>query len=490
MMLAAVGLLLSLGIGALVVFMLAPRPQSPLVIVLQLVLALGVGLSLTTATHFISLNVFGQSDARLLLLDVALLVGLAVAAMVTNRAGPSHDLGEVDEIVSEPVGAATSAAAPGVLQMVIVGATVLACVCAMATSLSYFIGRPHGDWDAWALWNMRARFLYRGGEDWRLAFAPELSGVRPDYPLFRPLMVARLWTLLGSESSVVARMVMAAFSFGTAVLLFTGVTRRVGVMMGCVALSLYVGAPVVSKEAASQFADVPLAFFFLAAIVSAVSAIDARRGVNRLLALAGLCAGCAAWTKNEGVPFTLALVLCTALVMCRRRGLRPGLRSTLVMVAGATPMLLLVATAKLSLVWKSDLFEERGIGGIVSLLVVPSRWREVGHWFVELLPGIVSPWLIGLLVVFVIVNRWRGPSSQGSRRSYGAHAGGATLALVAIGYMLIYVSTPHDIGWHLRTSLNRLILHLWPGVIYIFVAGMHCPSAGATCDHVETSQSG
>lgn len=472
MMLAALGLLLSLGIGALIVFMLAPRPQSPLVIVLQLVLALGVGLSLTTATHFISLNVFGQSDARLVLLDVALLVGLAVAAMVTNRAGPSHDLGEVDEIVSEPVGAATSAAAPGVLQMVIVGATVIACVCAMATSLSYFIGRPHGDWDAWALWNMRARFFYRGGEDWRLAFAPELSGVRPDYPLFRPLVVARLWTLLGSESSVVPRMVMAAFSLGTAVLLFTGVTRRTGVMMGCVALSLYVGAPVVAKEAASQFADVPLAFFFLAAVVSAVSAIDARRGVNRLLALAGLCAGCAAWTKNEGMPFTLALIVCTCLIMCRKRGLRPGLRSTLVLGAGAAPMLLLVATAKLSLVWKSDLFEERGVGGIVRLLAEPSRWREVGHWFDGLLPGIVSPWLIALLVVFVIVNRWgSGPSSQLSRRSYGAIAGGATLALVAIGYTLIYVSTPHDIGWHLRTSLSRLILHLWPGVLYVLVAG-------------------
>ncbi len=471
MMLAVLGLLLSLGIGALVVFMLAPRPQSPLVIVLQLVLALGVGLSLTTATYFISLNLFGQSDARLLLLDGALFVGLAVAAMVTNRAGPSHDLGEVDEATGEHGGEATCAAGSNVLHMVIIGGTVIACVCAIATSLSYFIGRPHGDWDAWAMWNMRARFFYRGGEDWRLAFAPELSGVRPDYPLFRPLVVARLWTLLGSESTLIPRMVAAAFSLATAVLLFTGVTRRAGVMLGCVALSLYAGAPVVAKEAASQFADVPLAFFFLAAIVSAVSAIDARRGVNRLLALAGLCAGCAAWTKNEGMPFTLALVLCTALVMCRRRGLRPGLRSTMVLVAGAAPMLLLVATAKLSLVWKSDLFEERGIGGILTLLAEPSRWREVGHWFVELLPGIVSPWLIALLVVFVVVNRWGGPLPRAPRRLHGAIAGCATLALVAIGYMLIYVSTPHDIGWHLRTSLSRLILHVWPGVLYVLVAG-------------------
>lgn len=478
MMLAVLGLVLSMGIGALVVFMLAPRPQSGYVIALQLAAAFGVGLALTSVTHFVSIQLFGQSDAQLLLLDGALFVALAVAAMVTNRAGPSHDLGVVDDGTELSAPSSAGPATPDVFRLIVLAGAALTCVCAVATSLSYFIGRPHGDWDAWAMWNMRARFLYRGGEDWQLAWAPELSGVRLDYPWFRPLVVARMWTLLGSESTVVPRLMMASLAVCSAVILGTAVARRAGGLMGCVALAVYAAAPVVAKESANQFADLPLSLFFLSAVVAARTAMDAEFGVNRLLALAGLFAGCASWTKNEGLLFTIALVACTAVVMCRKRGMRPGIRSTIVLVAGAAPMLAVVFAAKLSFMWKSDLFEERGVQGMLPLVWDASRWKTLAHWFGELLPEIVSPWLIGLVVVFLLVQRFtqrRDESHMGSAGMYGLVTTAGTIGLVAIGYLFIYITTPHDIGWHMRTSFSRLVLHLWPSVVFILFASGHSP---------------
>ncbi len=43
-----------------------------------------------------------------------------------------------------------------------------------------------------------------------------------------------------------------------------------------------------------------------------------------------------------------------------------------------------------------------------------------------------------------------------------------------IGYFFVYVLTPLDLAYHLATSLNRLFLQLWPGVIFLFfmIAGL------------------
>ncbi|MEK6643064.1 MAG: glycosyltransferase family 39 protein [Planctomycetota bacterium] len=474
MILVTLGLLLSFAIGALVVWMLAPRPQSPVVVVLQLALALGIGLALTTLTHFIALHLFNGSDARLLLLDAAMLIGLCVVSMVTNRSGPSEDMGAIVSPADSTEFTPRASERDTLLHRIILAGTVIACICAATSALSLFIGRPHGNWDAWAMWNMRARFLFLAGPDWRLTFGEEMTGVHPDYPLLQPLVVSRLWVLLGDDSTIIPRLTSSLFTLATAVVLFTSVARLRGMVVACVALTILVSSPVVAEEAASQFADMPVAFYFLAATVALTSAVNAKFGINRLLALAGLCAGCAAWTKNEGVLFTAALLVSTFVVMCKSHGLRRAIKSVIVVLAGASPMLLLVAAAKLSFSWKNDLFHERGMSHLLALLTDASRYRAFGHWFAELLPGIISPWMLSLMALLIVMSGWtaRSPGhTLESIRNPHCLAAALTLTLVALGYTLIYLTTPHDIGWHLRTSLSRLILHLWPSLLFVIFSG-------------------
>ena len=45
---------------------------------------------------------------------------------------------------------------------------------------------PHGWEDAWGMWNLKARFLFRGGENWRNTFSNVLFWTSRDYPLLRP----------------------------------------------------------------------------------------------------------------------------------------------------------------------------------------------------------------------------------------------------------------------------------------------------------------
>jgi hypothetical protein len=45
---------------------------------------------------------------------------------------------------------------------------------------------------------------------------------------------------------------------------------------------------------------------------------------------------------------------------------------------------------------------------------------------------------------------------------------GATVLIVMLaGYFGIYLITPHDLRWHLLTSLNRLFIQLWPSAIFL-----------------------
>jgi hypothetical protein len=40
---------------------------------------------------------------------------------------------------------------------------------------------------------------------------------------------------------------------------------------------------------------------------------------------------------------------------------------------------------------------------------------------------------------------------------------------------VVYLITPHDLEWHIMTSLNRLLLQLWPAIIFIIFIAARTP---------------
>jgi len=49
------------------------------------------------------------------------------------------------------------------------------------------------------------------------------------------------------------------------------------------------------------------------------------------------------------------------------------------------------------------------------------------------------------------------------------------IVLTLAGDFAVYVITPYDIYWHLRFSLNRLFLQLWPSAIFLFFMMVRTP---------------
>ena len=76
-------------------------------------------------------------------------------------------------------------------------------------------------------------------------------------------------------------------------------------------------------------------------------------------------------------------------------------------------------------------------------------------------PLVVSPFV--LLSVYLIVVGWR----EGDRDRAAIRAGSAALLLTTAGYFLTYLLRDLDLRWLLDTSADRLLVQLWPGVVFV-----------------------
>ena len=183
--------------------------------------------------------------------------------------------------------------------------------------------------------------------------------------------------------------------------------------------------------------------------------------------MGGFSAALAAWTKNEGLLFFGVTVGVVALLAWRRKQLKADI---LPFLAGSAPILVVLLIFKEGYAPTNDL-----VGGLnpqtLAQAFALDRHRQIltaflqkglsfGRWTV-----IVPPLLLALLIA-------PGPDRRHRARLSTA---ALTLVLTLIGYYLVYVFTPKDLDWHLRTSLSRLYLQLWPSVLFILFAVLRYP---------------
>ena len=341
-------------------------------------------------------------------------------------------------------------------------------LCAAAIHLSSFsifalkyFGNEHGWWDAWAIWNMRARFLHLGGAHWERAFSEVLAYTHPDYPLLIPAGVARIWHYFHTDSTIIPAATAFVFTFAAVGLLTFSLAALKGPVTGLLAGLVLTGTYRFIEVGSYQIADVPIGFYFLAAIVALVLYDEYRS--NGLLPLAGLMAGFSAWTKNEGILFLTALVLAVFVIGWIRRSWKYALRSLSFIVLGALPGLIMLMVFKIGYAPQTDIFESLSFGGLANHLVDISRHVQILSAFPGNLFKIAKIWLLILPLVFFLL----GKSRERTRAGNGFGAALLVLLIMVIGYYGVYLITPHDLDWHLRTSIWRLIVQFWPAVLFL-----------------------
>lgn len=336
-------------------------------------------------------------------------------------------------------------------------------------SLRWFECRPLGSFDGMGIWTYRALQWFRSGE----AF-PETLGMmlesKPGYPLLLPGLVSSQFTLCGGESTIVPIATGWFFVISVAAVCILAVKRWASLPIALAAAALLLSTPLVWRWAFAQCADLALASFTLVAAYGLFEIGPSNQRETTPSWLVGFFLGLMVWTKDEGL--FLAIILVAVAVLSGRLGSGwLSNRGTFGLAVGALPGI--VALGVLKIAWVSSVEAQRYLdAGFWSRLTDSGRWRSVAVAFSErLVPwsgeGLWGGTLVVLFAVSIVVG-WR---YRKNGAGLGAAVYGVPVVLAAGFFAVAYLLTPEPLVWHLRTSLDRLLLQLLPlAVVAVFAA--------------------
>jgi hypothetical protein len=347
------------------------------------------------------------------------------------------------------------------------GALMLSVLAVTAGSAKLAQSDPYGTWDAFALWNLRAKYLAGPGDTWTRAFSPLLVPSHPDYPLLTSGFVAQLWRFSGGETSTLAPILTAAvFAASVMALLVSALALVRGTGSALLAGLTLMTSSSFFMQPMSQYADVPLSYYYLAALTLvflSTSSVGYRTAI--LAAMAGAFASFAVWTKNEGLVFFMVNLACYAFIFRRHKKAGKSTTPVWYFLLGALPGLLIAGYFKVFLAPPNDLtnqtaakvmhkFVEFDRYVLIAKSLIYNAVFRLGDWWTH-------PLL--LLAILAIPLRFRINEGQ----SQGVIATGLTLILLFAAYCGIYLITPLDLRLHLATSLERLYAQVWPSFLFV-----------------------
>lgn len=325
--------------------------------------------------------------------------------------------------------------------------------------LQYGFQFPHGSMDAWMNWNVVSRFLV-DGDDWRNTFSRSLG--HPDYPLFMTLSNAITWVFLKKNSvwgPIAFHIVLALCTAG---LLFSLLNVIKDGIQASLAVVLFTTQLFIAEMGMSQLADFPIAYLILG--TGGCTLLYVMSAEKRLAILAGFLAGLAAWTKNEGMVVVISgLLIWTIIAFTRERTVIKDY------LFGLAFPLAVVFLFKIFLAPSNDIFSAD-----IDLLAKITDWNRYILIFREAGPTIWKPGeapvsLIGLIMVYGFI------VGKSEKRIKGLWTAGMIILIQLSAYFVIYLITPHDLYWHLWTSLSRLYMHILPLAFLLFFVWIKSP---------------
>ncbi len=439
---------LFIGIG--LVFLLWPyNIRSNLI--LKSMLGVGVGAGLSSILFFIWLLLSPTSLKGYFLIEIILLLATLAALFFTrNRLKPVSPFGF--QIKKQHWYA-----------WVFLSVFLLSVVTWIISFRAQTFMSPHGTFDAYAIWNLRARFIIRGGENWQSGLSPALDWKNhADYPMLTPTLVARSWSILNEESTRVPIVISAIFSLGLVGLVFAFLLETRGLLLASLGGTILLATSSLQFFPITQNADTPLAYYYAA--TAGLLYLFTQFPQKKLLVLAGVMAGLSGWTKNEGLVFLAGstLVLLIYLIIQTKR-IPSSLTKLLPYIAGWLVPGIVILFFKTQLASPNDMSAEITLQQMVQQLLDGSRYWLILNEFFKIIYAInilgIS-FIVWVLVLLLLMGK------------KDLHKSGilvvlAIMMVTLLGYFAIYLITPHPLAWHLNYSADRLLYHLLPIALLI-----------------------
>lgn len=180
-------------------------------------------------------------------------------------------------------------------------------------------------WDGLTVWEMKARFAFLNGGVLPADYFSDVARRfgHPEYPLLRPLTEAWCYLWIGDADQFWIKLIFPIWYAATMSILFMAASEFSGKRwVGWIAILLFPLVPCVySAPGGVQvgYADLPIAAIYIGAVFYLLRILrdNTRDAMSIFVALAATLP----WMKREGTILWLAISLCGAVAIYRRRGL-------------------------------------------------------------------------------------------------------------------------------------------------------------------------
>jgi len=426
-------------------------------------LLVGLGFGLTSLIYFFKL-VFNISNFRFIVFEAALCFAFIISIRIFKKNNfpqptASHSLQKPETNISNN------------FKLILIF-----IICSVLLGfILYALNHPYGVWDSWAMWNQKAQHLIRAFNEGRTNILNDFK-VYPfdnaDYPLLIPLSIARIWIYGGKEISAIPFVVNFLFLIGITLTLYGSISFLENNLCGIFSIIALLSSWDLLRMSADQMADVPLSFFFLGVLVLFVlkDNLEEDRMKRNYLMMAGVFSALAAWTKNEGLVFFFCVILAQLIVLFFKKRYLKGIREILWFVCGALPILGIIVLFKVNYGQQNDLIANISFSRVLECILDPIRYwsilKSFSVEFIKLNKGLV----VILPLLIILFKKSENPLNPGSGQFIFL-----TFLLIGCGFFFVYLITPHDLEWHLATSMRRLILQLYPSIIFIVFSQVSIP---------------
>lgn len=328
--------------------------------------------------------------------------------------------------------------------------TILLIGVAILTVYFVFHADKYGSWDAIAIWNLHAKLAYYPGIFQTLYKSGEGAYSHLDYPLMLPSAIAFLWHTIGKLSTEVPLMISYMLLVTLPLLVYYALKDVGAPLSAYLSLLIFVIDGNFKMIAVSQCADTVLSALIL---LTFIQYHDLKSSGADQTWLLGFTSAACGWVKNDGLLFCLVF---TAFFMITNYKKGKVLYRYL---AGLAFPLLVVISFKVHFAPANDLISASNgqLTSLASVLTDTSRYLLILKYFIS---TIITNYPYALLVSCALLIH---------RRRAFLTTPFAVIGVTMAGFFAIYLISPHDLNWHLYTSLYRVYQQVYPSLIFFLL---------------------
>ncbi|MFA6321075.1 MAG: hypothetical protein WCY36_04375 [Candidatus Omnitrophota bacterium] len=344
---------------------------------------------------------------------------------------------------------------------------IIAALLIFVVCYAFFIAliRPVESYDAVAIWSLKAKVIYMAGTvppDFFNIIGAGYQGAHPDYPLLLPLSQVWFYTFIGNFNDHLVK-VLFPLNFLAFLIVFYMFLRKAGAerIFAMIFTFLLASVRQFFNYATNGYADMQIAIYASLTFLALYLWIKTKSNVYFWTAFFACLF--AMWTKNEGSVVFLSFVAVLFIYMTAQIRSYGKIVSSYGSILFATALLsgLLIAWSLFKGIVnvQNDVVNAQSFATL-DITEIFKRALAIFYEYQRQAFGVKYWNLTWVAFIFMII------AGFGRMISEDAKYVVIPVFFILACYTAVYFITPNDIGWQLRTTTSRLLLHVLPLVIF------------------------